>query len=121
MRRTADGELFYSPGFPVGRAVRDRSTKTGPRSELNNHWNIILEYHPRPKEGNNRIVGVVVWPQSIDSLRGRGSEPDCSVEAPLVLATGGEQRVAYTYSVTWRVRSPSPSVPLRTCDLTGLT
>ncbi|TNY20348.1 endosomal P24A protein [Rhodotorula diobovata] len=102
MRRTADGELFYSPGFPVGRAVRDRSTKTGPRSELNNHWNIILEYHPRPKEGNNRIVGVVVWPQSIDSLRGRGSEPDCSVEAPLVLATGGEQRVAYTYSVTWR-------------------
>ncbi|BGP40984.1 Transmembrane 9 super member 2 [Rhodotorula kratochvilovae] len=113
MRRTADGELFYSPGFPVGQRVpvevkvpAGGSGKGKLESyELNNHFEIILEYHPRPKEGVNRVVGVVVWPQSVDSLRGGGSKPDCSVEQPLLLQHDGTQKVAYTYSVTWRESS----------------
>ncbi|GAA5853338.1 hypothetical protein JCM9279_003364 [Rhodotorula babjevae] len=114
MRRTADGEVFLSPGFPVGNAVSaptplNQKTKQAPTPSfhVNNHFNIIVEYHPRPREGDNRIVGVVVWPQSVDSLggaRSSGGKPDCAAASPLVLrAPGdGEQEVAFTYSVTWR-------------------
>lgn len=120
MRRTTDGEVFLSPGFPVGTAVSvptppNQKTKQAPTPsfQLNNHFNIILEYHPRKREGDNRIVGVVVWPQSVDSLRAGGAEPDCGVQKPLVLrrAGEGEQEVAFTYSVTWRVRLLSLSLP----------
>ncbi|KPV71828.1 uncharacterized protein RHOBADRAFT_40167 [Rhodotorula graminis WP1] len=99
MRRTGDGDVFLSPGFPVGNAA-----PPPPSLELHNHFNLVIEYHPRAREGDNRIVGVVVWPQSVDSLRaGSGGKPDCGVKKPLVLLRGdGEQEVAFTYSVTWR-------------------
>ncbi|GAA5905487.1 hypothetical protein JCM8208_004296 [Rhodotorula glutinis] len=112
MRRTGDGELFLSPGFPVGSAAASspsphQKTKDLPRPSyhLHNHFNLVLEYHPRPREGDNRIVGVVVYPQSVDSLHaGSGAKPDCGASEPLVLHGEGlgEQEVAFTYSVTWR-------------------
>ncbi|GAA6007655.1 Emp70p [Rhodotorula paludigena] len=118
MRRTADGDIFYSLGFPVGEVhapakETEAKTKEGARAEphLYNHFQIILEYHPRPKEGVNRVVGVVVWPQSLDSLRGRGAAPDCGAQEPLVLRDAasakkdGPQKVAYTYDVIWRESS----------------
>ncbi|GAA5956137.1 hypothetical protein JCM21900_002606 [Sporobolomyces salmonicolor] len=104
----ATGDIFYSPGFPIGES-RTRTPEAGPdkvieatENRLNNHFQIILEYHSRPKEGVNRVVGAVVWPTSVDSLAGGGGVPNCHAKEPYLLHEGEENEVAYTYDVIWR-------------------
>lgn len=54
-------ELFYSAGFALGSlASPDASGKAA--AQINNHFDIFLEYHSRDKV-HNRVVGAVVWPR----------------------------------------------------------
>lgn len=107
IRGDANGELFYSAGFPFGE--RRTVAGTNPEKEehlLHNHFTIVVEYHPRPKEGVNRVVGVLVWPQSLDSLGSGGTltNPNCGARAPFGLEADPKaaRPVAYTYDVIWR-------------------
>ncbi|BGP00363.1 Transmembrane 9 super member 2 [Rhodotorula toruloides] len=109
MRADGAGRTLYSSGFPVGgyrTVLSPEAPEAAPREtfELYNHFQIVIEYHPRPKEGASRIVGVLVWPQSIDSLKGgRLSSPDCDATGSFAVAAGDKARkVAYTYDVYWR-------------------
>ncbi|GAA5874032.1 hypothetical protein JCM3774_001589 [Rhodotorula dairenensis] len=122
IRGDANGELFYSAGFPVGERrvlsdsspVKDGEARPEPPGELefeyrlNNHFTIVVEYHPRPKEGVNRVVGVLVWPQSVDSLSGgSAAQPNCGSRQPFILPSDAtaSRPVAYTYDVVWRESS----------------
>lgn len=112
MRADGAGRTLYSSGFPVGdyHTVLSPSTPdAAPQEvyELHNHFQIVIEYHPRPKEGASRIVGVLVWPQSVDSLEGgRLANPNCDAAGSFAVTAGeGPRKVAYTYDVYWRVRA----------------
>ncbi|GAA5797421.1 hypothetical protein HPULCUR_002805 [Helicostylum pulchrum] len=88
-------EEYYSIGFALG-------LHNNNQAELNNHYNITIEYHPR-EERKFRVVGVLVS----SSSRNQKVENDVLApsKGPLVLK-GGEQ-VVYTYSVKW-VSSEKP-------------
>ena len=51
------GDVFYDMGFNLGND--DGELYANPA--LNNHYEILLEYHI-PVSGSYRVVGVVVWP-----------------------------------------------------------
>lgn len=61
------GEIFYSMGFSLGQAIETKIAQDQERRDedyeiqLNNHYQIYLDYHERT-DGKLRIVGVVVWP-----------------------------------------------------------
>lgn len=92
-------ERFASPGFPLGK-IQEDGTKA-----LNNHWDIIIEYHTAGLRGlKYRVVGVLVQPQSLAGghLADNG-QADCGFESgPLVLDEAGGTEVTYTYSIYWR-------------------
>ena len=94
------GERFSSPGFPLGK-IDSNGNK-----ELNNHWNIIIDYHKAGLRGQQyRVVGVLVQPESYDQSRYLGDgKAECSGK-PLILMEEGETSVLYTYSVYWRESS----------------
>ncbi|KKY17739.1 putative endosomal integral membrane protein [Phaeomoniella chlamydospora] len=94
------GELFSSPGFPLGRINENRQV------ELNNHYDIIIDYHAAGIRGDQyRVVGVLVQPQSYKNSKnmddGKAECPGDGSEA-LVLDENGETHVTWTYSVYWR-------------------
>lgn len=64
------GEIFYSMGFALGHAAPIMPMKNKGenaleekdwRIELNNHYDIFLDWHSRDGV-HKRVVGVVVWP-----------------------------------------------------------
>lgn len=69
---------------------------------INNHYDITVEYHTT-KQGKHRVVGVEVYPRSLDRS---GQEEDLCADSypPLHLreAADSEQEVLFTYSVTWK-------------------
>lgn len=97
---------FYSQGFPLGEV--EGPNDQNPVAKLNNHYDIIVDYHElssRSKEKRYRVVGVVVQPSSRHSkvVEGAGEfGADCSDLAPTVLSTEQETEVLFTYSVYWR-------------------
>ncbi|KDE07684.1 hypothetical protein MVLG_02143 [Microbotryum lychnidis-dioicae p1A1 Lamole] len=104
---TRTKELFYSAGFPLGSV--DSTTSEPPAAEADpdvvfkpsNHFDIYLEYHSRP-DGHKRVVGVVVWPSSRDSLAETASTPSCATSTPFVLDPTKPNKIAYTYSIIWK-------------------
>ncbi|GAA5807519.1 hypothetical protein MFLAVUS_000882 [Mucor flavus] len=82
-------EEYYSIGFALG-------SHNNNQPELNNHYEITIEYHHR-EDGKYRVVGVLVT----SSSRNQKVEKGVLIpsKGPLVLK-GGEQ-VVYTYSVKW--------------------
>lgn len=84
-KKVADrtNEIFYSIGFPMGRLLDDHGLPFESPA-LNNHLAVYIEYHRR-KEGEYRIVGAYVFPQSKDSARSTGG-PDCAAVNPLRLS-----------------------------------
>jgi transmembrane 9 superfamily protein 2/4 len=52
-------ELFYSMGFSLGSLSAPEGDEQ--RVQINNHYDIYIEYHSRDGV-HNRVVGVVVWP-----------------------------------------------------------
>jgi transmembrane 9 superfamily protein 2/4 len=51
------GDIFFDMGFNLG--IDDDEYYTRPA--LNNHYEIVLEYHT-PRPDTHRVVGVLVWP-----------------------------------------------------------
>lgn len=97
-------EVFYMPGFPLGRMVDEE-----PR--LHNHYNVLIEYH-EVGDDQYRVVGVQVEPESLGQSRrtGTGNDftADCGDSAvPLELHETTDRKVTWTYSVIWR-SSPTP-------------
>ncbi len=92
-------ELFWSPGFPLGAFKKDGQTT------LNNHWDIIIDYHKAGLTGNQyRVVGILVQPESYRNSRSLGDGmAECGDPTqPLILDEEGETPVTWTYSVYWR-------------------
>lgn len=54
------GDVFYDMGFNLG----DDDGEFYDNPALNNHYEIVLEYHT-PVSGSHRVVGVVVWPSRL--------------------------------------------------------
>ncbi|SCZ89943.1 BZ3500_MvSof-1268-A1-R1_Chr9g10649 [Microbotryum saponariae] len=104
---TRTKELFYSAGFSLGSV--DGTTSEAPEAEADpnvvfkpsNHFDIYLEYHSRT-DGHKRVVGVVVWPSSRDSLAGTASTPSCATSTPFPLDPTKPNKIAYTYSIIWK-------------------
>ncbi|KAG8816109.1 hypothetical protein FRC17_000460, partial [Serendipita sp. 399] len=96
---TKTGDVFYDLGFDLGN--EDGS--------LNNHYDILIKYHPRPN-GFFRVVGVTVWPSSMKRSSSDISSPQCGThEHALKLSEAGydKNEFYYTYSVSWEA---SPTV-----------
>lgn len=90
-------EHFSSPGFPLG------ELKDGQKL-LNNHWDIIVDYHKAGLRGTQyRVVGVSVQPGSRAGSKFLGDgKGECNEgNGPLILDENGETPVTYTYSVFW--------------------
>lgn len=84
-------EEYYSIGFALG-------SHQGNQVELNNHYDITIDYHHR-EDGKYRVVGVLVTSSSKNQKDENGV--GVPTGGPVVLR-GGEQ-VVYTYSVIWNV------------------
>lgn len=102
-RRTSTD--FYSSGFPIG--LVDESNK----SQLYNHFKIILEYHKRA-ENQYRVVGVTVVPQSLDRSKLDASKASaeelCNENLPPVLMSkDNDKSVFFSYSVEFAESSTS--------------
>lgn len=93
---TRNQDIFFDMGFNLG-------NNEGPyqhQPALNNHYDIVFRYH-NPAPNTYRIVGVLVWPSSIDNSQ--ADEPNCDSEnaKPLLLDEKGNQSIRYTYRVSW--------------------
>ncbi|KAG0643888.1 hypothetical protein HOY80DRAFT_944091 [Tuber brumale] len=102
------GEKYYSQGFPLGAVTQDESAhELVPR--LNNHYNILIDYHEILGRKNNqfRVVGVVVKPESRSSRVDGEGNANCDDETAVLLNENGQTDVVFTYSVFW---IPSPTV-----------
>ena len=97
---------FYSPGFALGTLNEGNG-----KPQLNNHFDILVEYHRVNTGGGEkyRVVGVLVEPESRNNNRvGEGGLVDCGTsDAPLILSEETDTPVTWTYSVTWRESSTS--------------
>lgn len=87
---------YYSVGFPLGTYVED---KLHVDVALNNHYDIIIEYHEVKERKAYRVVGVLVQPASISSKLHDG-KADCSDTRPIVLKD--DEDILFTYSVYWK-------------------
>ena len=89
------GEIFNdAQGFNLG------DDETVPdRPALNNHYDIFIQYHRRDST-HFRVVGVLVYPRSVNSLVGN-SEPDCFADQPMYLSESNDNELWYTYSVSF--------------------
>ncbi|PWW74603.1 hypothetical protein C7212DRAFT_346106 [Tuber magnatum] len=99
-------EEYYSQGFPLGRVVQEGDARK-PVPHLNNHYNILIDYHEIPgrKASQFRVVGVVVKPVSLSSKVDGEGNADCDDETPVILNENGQTEVVFTYSVFWRPSS----------------
>lgn len=86
-------EQYYSIGFALG-------SHTGTVTELNNHYDITIEYHHR-EDDKYRVVGVLVSPSSRAQTVNEKNVPVPSGGAMVI--KGGE-KVTYSYSVNWEVK-----------------
>ncbi|KAI0093045.1 Nonaspanin [Irpex rosettiformis] len=95
------GDVFFDMGFNLG----DDEGEYQEMPALNNHYDVVLEYHS-PQPGVYRIVGVLVWPASHGG--DQAAEPDCitsSQKPKLVLSEEGASVVRYSYQITWQKSS----------------
>src|SRR5205085_1978802 len=95
------GTTFYSPGFPLGSDGEDGLPV------LNNHYDIMIEYHPVRGLGKTkyRVVGVVVVPYSRNDSKIEDRSVDCGEGGPPLKLGEDDQAlqtpVTWTYSVIW--------------------
>jgi transmembrane 9 superfamily member 2/4 len=91
---------FYSPGFALG------SLEDSGQPQLNNHFDIWIDYHRVGLTARNkfRVVGVLVQPDSRgeSKLLGDGTA-DCGENGPAqALSEDSETPVTWTYGIYWR-------------------
>jgi transmembrane 9 superfamily protein 2/4 len=96
-------EPFYSPGFFLG-SIGENNVPM-----LNNHYDIIIDYHRAGMRGDQyRVVGVLVQPRSVRDSKNLGDgKAECGSrdDAPLILDQDGQTSVTWTYGVYWRESS----------------
>lgn len=99
MDRDGGDEEYYSQGFPLG-AVQEGDGV----AYLNNHYNIIIDYHviPGRTTKQHRVVGVVVQPLSLSPKVDDKGIVNCDDKTPVTLKEDGQTDVVFTYSVSWR-------------------
>lgn len=95
------GTQFYSPGFSLG------DLDESGQAVLNNHFNILIDYHRVGYGGKDklRVVGVLVQPESRpDSRMLEDGTVECGNKGVLTLNEDGEGEtpVLWTYSVYWK-------------------
>jgi len=100
---TRTNEIFLdASGFSLGTVTGDKSLPT-----YNNHYDIWIQYHKR-SENKYRVVGVMVYPRSVDSVREGEQTPNCYIKnKPVTLREDGETDLWYTYTVSF-VESDTP-------------
>ncbi|KAK4054150.1 Transmembrane 9 super member 2 [Microbotryomycetes sp. JL201] len=96
----ATKELFYSAGFALG-SVASPGEGGKPRAQINNHFDIFIEYHTA-HNGFKRVVGAVVWPKSLNSMSTGDAQPQCTGSQPFIIQEARQNEIPYTYSITWR-------------------
>ncbi|KAJ1533317.1 hypothetical protein HK096_005387, partial [Nowakowskiella sp. JEL0078] len=98
------GKRFYSIGFELG----DVSQKDG-RPFLNNHYIFVIQYHK--DRDVHHVVGVLVWPFSMEKLDNSAScipppvpEGNFSedVYKHLYLDENNDNKIQYSYNVEWK-------------------
>ncbi|KAJ5662612.1 uncharacterized protein N7477_010228 [Penicillium maclennaniae] len=91
---------FYSPGFSLG------DLDDNGQAILNNHFNLLIDYHRVGYSGKDklRVVGVLVQPESRrDSRRLEDGTAECGTQGNLLtLSEDADTPVTWTYSVYWR-------------------
>ncbi|KIR60196.1 endosomal P24A protein [Cryptococcus bacillisporus CA1873] len=97
MRRDSKtGETFLdAQGFNLG---DDELNPDKPA--LNNHYDIYIQYHMRD-EDHFRVVGVLVYPSTVNSMVAGSTEPDCFNKHPFYLSEETGNEFFYTYSVSF--------------------
>lgn len=85
-------EEYYSIGFALG-------NNRGAVAELNNHYDITIDYHHR-EDGKYRVVGVLVSPVSRAQ---KVNEKGVPVPSGGAMVLKGNDQVVYSYSVNWQV------------------
>ncbi|ORY35006.1 hypothetical protein BCR39DRAFT_490677 [Naematelia encephala] len=90
------GEIFLdAQGFNLGDAETDPN-----RPALNNHYDIFIQYHARDSR-HFRVVGVLVYPRSVDSMIAGEPGPDCFANRQLHLSEATDNEFFYSYSVSF--------------------
>jgi len=90
------GEIFLdAQGFNLG-----DDDKIPDKPELNNHYDIYIQYHERDAH-HFRVVGVLVYPRSVDSATANSDQPDCFATTPYYLSESVDNELYYTYSVSF--------------------
>ena len=88
-------EFLDAQGFSLGDSVTDPA-----QPALNNHYDIFIQYHARDKT-HFRVVGVLVYPRSVDSAVEGSTQPDCFTSRQLHLSESADTSFYYTYSVSF--------------------
>lgn len=96
-----DETFLDGQGFQLGsRGYNGAGSDEKPA--LNNHYDIYIDYHKRA-EDKFRVVGVMVYPRSVDSIVAGEDTPNCHVSGkPLFLSETNDNEFYYTYSVQFR-------------------
>lgn len=97
---TSAGTDFVVRGFPLGTIDKGKPY-------LNNHYDIVLNYHKVENGGVYRVVGVLVAPSSRrgSKLLGEGKAECGDRNEPLELDELAHTSVTWTYSVYWKESS----------------
>jgi transmembrane 9 superfamily protein 2/4 len=95
-RSEGSEQEFYGIGFELG-YMKDTS------AHINNHYHIQIMYHTR-EEDNYRVVGVLVYPQSLNNQLANG-QVSCTGggNGGQEFKFDGKDTITYTYSVAWEV------------------
>ncbi|RXK38037.1 endosomal P24A protein [Tremella mesenterica] len=95
-RDSKTGEIFLdAQGFNLG---DDDTLPDSP--SLNNHYDIFIQYHSRDYQ-HFRVVGVLVYPRSVDSMIIGEDSPDCFSDKPFYLSENNDNQLYYTYSISF--------------------
>ena len=88
------GEYFLdAEGFNLG---DDETTPDMP--SLNNHYDVVIQYHARDA-AHFRVVGVLVYPRSVNSMVAGESTPNCFTTQSFYLSESNDNEFYYSYSV----------------------
>ncbi|GMK57210.1 hypothetical protein CspeluHIS016_0400440 [Cutaneotrichosporon spelunceum] len=94
-------EFLDGQGFLLG-SHGNNGIGSDDKPALNNHYDIYIDYHKRA-EDKIRVVGVMVYPRSVDSIVAGEETPNCQLDnKPLYLSETADNQFFYTYSVQYR-------------------
>ncbi|WVW86608.1 hypothetical protein I302_108661 [Kwoniella bestiolae CBS 10118] len=109
-RDSKTNEIFLdAQGFNLG---DDETIPDKPA--LNNHYDIYIQYHQKDYSGSYsylpgsglqqkqyRVVGVLVYPRTVNSMTSGSNQPDCFTNQPFYLSEASNNEFYYTYSVSF--------------------